>query len=205
MNLRFATGGVSVHANDGAPPIIDRALGLIGAFLHLALHPPFFDCPEHAAHLIDTGDDLSGPRLDFVGQGLDGVRAGARVHRFGHVGLLSEYFLGSQRDAHRFFGGQGKGLVHRIRMERLRPAQDRRHRLDRHAHDVVPGLLRGERASRRLGMETKHARLVRLRAETLAHDPRPESPRRAKFGDFLEKMIVHVEEKRNLASDLIDI
>ena len=90
-------------------------------------------------------------------------------------------------------------------MERLRPAQHRRQRLQRDADDVVVRLLRGQRAARGLRVE---AQLLGARAggaEPIAHEPRPQPARRAELGDLLEKVVVRVEEERQPLSERVDV
>src|SRR6185437_4781396 len=54
-------------------------------------------------------------------------------------------------------------------------------------------------------MEAQEQRTVVLRAEALAHDPRPHAPRRPELGDLLEEVIMAVEEERELSREPIDI
>ena len=61
-----------------------------------------------------------------------------------------------QRYADGIFGGQGKRLVLRVGMQRLCAAEHCRQGLVSCAHDIVVGLLCGERRTRCLGMETQH-------------------------------------------------
>ena len=90
-------------------------------------------------------------------------------------------------------------------MQRLRPAEHCRHRLYGHPDDVVVGLLRSQRAACRLGVE---AQLLRARvggAEPVAHDVRPQTPRRPELGDLFEKIVVTVEEERQALSQAVDV
>ena len=90
-------------------------------------------------------------------------------------------------------------------MQRLRAAEHRRQRLQRDAHDVVVRLLRRERAAGRLRMEAKLLRPRIGRMKTVFHDPRPQPPGRAELRDFLEKIVVGVEEEREPLAELIDV
>src|SRR3972149_7842253 len=88
-------------------------------------------------------------------------------------------------------------------MERLRAAQPRGQRLDGGAHDVVPGLLRGKRASGCLRVEAAMPGARVLCSEAVAHDLGPQFPRRAILGDLLKKIVVGIEEKRQAWCELI--
>ena len=104
--------------------------------------------------------------------------------------------LRAQRDARRFLGRQRQRLVAAVAVQRLRAAEHRRQRLERDADDVVVGLLRGQRAAGRLRVEAQLLRARVGRAEPVAHDARPQPPRRAELGDLLEEVVVRVEEER---------
>src|SRR5919106_1038429 len=54
-------------------------------------------------------------------------------------------------------------------------------------------------------MEAELLRAGIGRAEALAHDSRPESPRRAEFGDLFEKIVVRVEEEREALAETVDV
>ena len=99
-------------------------------------------------------------------------------------------------DARRFFGRQRQRLVAPVGVQRLRSAEHRRERLHRDADDVVVGLLRGERAAGRLGVEAQLQRARIGGAEALAHEPRPQPAGGAELGDLFEEVVVRVEEER---------
>ena len=81
-------------------------------------------------------------------------------------------------------------------MQRLRPAKHGGHGLQRYPHNVIIRLLRRQRTPRRLGMEAQHLRPWRGRLEAIMHNASPQPTRRSEFGNFFEKMIVHIEKKR---------
>ena len=54
-------------------------------------------------------------------------------------------------------------------------------------------------------MEAELLRAWIRRAETVAHDARPETPRRAILRDLLEKIVVRVEEKREPLPELVHV
>ena len=90
---------------------------------------------------------------------------------------------------------QRQRLVVRVRVDRLRAPRDRGQRLDRDPDDVVLRLLGGERRPARLRVEAERRRARVRRAETLAHDPGPQPPRRSELRDLLEEVVVRVEEE----------
>src|SRR5580704_2793737 len=90
-------------------------------------------------------------------------------------------------------------------MQRLRAAEYRRQSLQRGPHDVVVGLLRSERASRGLRMETERPRAGILRAVALGHRFMPDASRGAVFSDFFEEIAVGIEEKREARRKIVDV
>ncbi len=90
-------------------------------------------------------------------------------------------------------------------MERLRAAEHRRERLERHAGDVVERLLRGQRRAGGLGVEAQHLRLGRGRAEAVAHDLGPHLARGPELGDLLEEVVVRVEEEAQALPERIHV
>jgi hypothetical protein len=79
-----------------------------------------------------------------------------------------------------------------------------RKRLERHAHDVVERLLRGERHAGGLSVHAQATRLVALRTEALAHQLGPQPASGAELRDLLEEVVVDVEEEREAMRELID-
>ena len=75
----------------------------------------------------------------------------------------------------------------------------------RDAHDVVVGLLRGQRAAGGLRVEAQLLRARVGRAEPLLHDPRPQPPRRPELRDLLEEVVVRVEEERQPLAERVDV
>ena len=56
-------------------------------------------------------------------------------------GFMGQNLLGSQSHSNRGFGGQTKGLIHRIGMKTLAAAKNTRHRLVGHSDNIVQWLL----------------------------------------------------------------
>ena len=117
---------------------------------------------------------------------------------------MRQDLLRAQRDRGRLFRRQAERLVHAVRVQALRPSQDRRQRLHGDADDVVLRLLRRQSRAARLRVETHLQRARLLHVEAPRHDPGPDAARRAELRDLLEEIIVRVEEERDLAGDLLD-
>ena len=139
-----------------------------------------------------------------VGQRLDEVRAAERVGRVRDAGLVREDLLRAQRDRARARSvGSASASSKRVRVDRLRAAADRRERLHRDAHDVVLRLLRRQRRAARLRVEAERLRLRVRGAEAVAHDLRPQPPRRAELRHLLEEVVVRVEEEGEPRAELV--
>ena len=104
-----------------------------------------------------------------------------------------------------FSVGQRERLVHRVRVQALRAAEHAGQRLDRGAHDVDLGLLRGERHARGLRVEPQLQRALGARAVAVAHPARPDAARGAVLGDLLEEVDVRVEEERQPRRERVDV
>ncbi|CAB5392094.1 unnamed protein product [Rhizophagus irregularis] len=189
----------------------DRVLALVDArgaggtgFLDHRLGPARRDRLGHAAIGLDALDDL--PRFldQFLGQALDIIRAAERIDHLGHPGLFLQHDLRVARDPGGEIGRQRDRLVERIGVERLRPAQHRRHRLDRGADDVVIRVLLGQRNARRLAMRAQHLRALVLRAE-IGHHAVPQFARGAQLGDLHEEVHADGEEERQPPGKRIEI
>src|SRR5690606_10753702 len=78
-------------------------------------------------------------------------------------------------------------------------------RLVRDAHDVVLRLLCDERDTGRLCMRPQPPRLLLPRAVHIAHPLRPDPAGRTELRDFLEEVVVDVEEERQPRREVVDI
>jgi hypothetical protein len=90
-------------------------------------------------------------------------------------------------------------------VERVGAAQYRRQRLQRGAHDVVVGLLRGERDAGGLAVKAQLPRAFAFGVEPIAHRLGPDLPRGAVLGDLLEEIAVRVEEERHARHEVVDV
>src|SRR5579864_2526174 len=163
------------------------------------------DGGDHAAHLIDAADVIPRGLFGRAGEMLQKIAAAERIGRGGDAALIGDHLLGAQRNDDGMLAGQRIGFVERIGVQRLRAAENSRHRLQRGAHDVVLRLLPGERASGGLRMKAQLQAALGLGAEAVAHEIRPKRARRAILGDLLEKVVVRVEEKAQPGRELVDL
>ena len=83
-----------------------------------------------------------GLALHLVGELLDEPRAAERVGHVQGTGLGGNHLLGPQRQAGGVVGQEGEHLVHRVRVEALRAAEDAGERLYGRPDDVDLRLLR---------------------------------------------------------------
>ena len=141
----------------------------------------------------------------LVGESFDDVRAADRIDRVGDAGFRRDDLLRPQRGPRRVLGRQPQRFVAAVAVQRLRAAEDGRHRLQRDAHDVVVRLLRGQRAAGGLRVEAQLLRPGIGRAEAIAHDARPQPPRRAELRDLFEEVVVRVEEERQPLAELVHV
>src|SRR5436309_6569883 len=100
---------------------------------------------------------------------------------------------------------QCQRLVQRICVERLRSAQYCRQRLNRNTNDIVVGLLRSERTSCRLRVESKHRRTRIVRVESLRHYPVPDFSGGPILRDLLEQIVVRVEKEREARRKIVHV
>ena len=92
---------------------------------------------------VDPVDHRHGFPLDAVGRGLDRPRSPERIDGVDHTGLVRDDLLRAQRACAPLLGRQRQRFVP-VAVQRLRAAEHRRQRLQRHPDDVVVGLLRGQ-------------------------------------------------------------
>ena len=138
-----------------------------------------------------------------IGELFDNVGARQRINGVGHAAFRGQNLLRAQGQQRGSFRGQGQRFIASVGVQRLRPAQHRRQRLQRDAHDVHVGLLRGERGAGGLRVEAEHPGARVLRLEALPHDARPQPPRGAELGDFFQQIVVRIQEEREARREFI--
>ena len=196
----------AVDADDDRVAGVDRLLRAIGGLLDLALDEARSRSPRacRRARRCDRAAPSRSRSIAFVSASI-AYDAADRIDRVRDAGLGGDDLLRAQRDARRFLGRQRQRLVAAVAVQRLRAAEHRRQRLQRDADDVVVGLLRGQRAAGGLRVEAQLLRARIRRAEPVAHDARPQPPRRAELRDLLEKVVVRVEEEREALPERVDV
>ena len=205
LDRRGLAGGEAVHADHDAVAAVDLLLRAIGRVLDLALDQARLDGRQRAAGRLDPLDQLHRRSLDPIRGLLDRVGAAHGIDGVRDAAFRGDDLLRSERDAGGFLGRQRQRLVAAVAVERLRPAEHGCQRLERHADDVVVGLLGGERAAGGLRVEAQLLRARLGRAEPIAHEPRPQPPRGTELRDLLEKVVVRVEEERQPLAEAIDV
>src|SRR2546422_2703339 len=188
--------GEAVDADDRALAALDLLLPLEGGLLDLVLHEAPLDRLDGAAELVHALDQLPGASLELVRQRLDEVRAAERIGRVDRAPLGRENLLRAQRELRGAHRRQRECFVEPVRVQRLRTAADGGERLDRNAHDVVLRLLCRQRRAACLRVKAERESGRVRGAEALSHDPRPQTPRRAKLRHLDEEVVVRVEEER---------
>ena len=148
--------GEVVDADDDLLLRVHGALVGVGRVHDLALREPGLDRLDHAPQGVDAAEVVEAPALHFRRQLLDEVGTAERVDGVGYPRLVSDHLLRAERELDREVRRERQRLVERVGVERVRAAEDAGERLDRRAHDVVVGLLGGQRAAGRLGVEAAH-------------------------------------------------
>ncbi len=123
----------------------------------------------------------------------------------GCTALKSDDLLGPQGDLYRFFSRQRQHFVHRIRMQRLGPAENSGQRLQGCAHNIIFRFLRRKTAPRRLGMKAHLPGARVLSPKTLLHMARPDPASCAVLADLFKKIEMGVKEKRETRRKVIDV
>ncbi len=160
---------------------------------------------DHTAHGIDLVDDGVGFCFDFVGEFFDEVAAGERIDGLGDVGFVGEDLLGSQGDLDGLLAWQGESFVHAVGVQGLHAAEDGCEGLVGDADDVVHRLLFGEGDAGGLRVRSQQPASFVFGVESIAHGVCPDASCSAELGDFLEEVVVHIEEKAEARGKGIDV
>src|SRR5688572_21698350 len=187
---------VPVHADDDRGAGVDGLLRPVGRVLDLPLNDAGLDGAKGAPGRVDPIDQCLRLALEAAGHRLDRVRAADRIDGVRRPAFMQDDLLRAEREGGALLGRKRQCLVLRVAMQRLRPAQNRRERLQRDADNVVVRLLGGERAAGSLRVKAQLLGAGIGHAEPVPHDPGPEAPRRAELCNLLEEIVVGVEEER---------
>ena len=180
-------------------------LALQAAFGQPQLDPAVLDGPDHAAVGVDLVHHLDDHFLHAVGVLLQEVAAAQRVDRAADAALEGDHLLRAHRQLRRELGRDLEGLVEGAGEDRLRAAEDGRHRFHRDAHHVVVGLRRDQRRAAAHHAEAEVLRLRILHAVALLHEARPQAAAGAELRDLVEEVHVDVEEEREPLGELLDV
>jgi len=138
-------------------------------------------------------------------QRLNEIASGQRINGVRHTRLVGDDLLCPQGDFDCLFRRKGERLVHGVGVERLRSTQDARQGFEGGSDDVVLGLLGGQGAAGRLGVEPEHPGTGALCLVLVAHAFCPDAPRRPELRDLLEEVNVRIEEERDPRDELVDV
>src|SRR5208337_4348590 len=196
-------GYVVVHAYDDFFFFIHGHLIAVAGFGDFALGVALFDGGDHATHGIDAADVVPGALLDFVGEGFEEIGAAKGIDGVGDAGFVGDDLLGAQGEGGGEFGGEGPGFVEGIGVQGLRAAKNSSKGLNGGADDVVHRLLRGEGAAGGLRVETQGETARVGGFVPLGHRFVPDPASGAVLGDFLEEIVVGVEEEGELRDELV--
>ena len=158
----------------------------------------------HAAHGFHFMDDFQGFIGHVLGQLFHHVAARPRVDDTGDVRFFLNDQLRVARDAGAELCGQGNGFVKAIGVQRLGATKNSRHGFHRGSHNVVIGVLFGERPARGLAMRSEHPAFGIFRAKAL-HDLAPNQPGRPHLGDLQVEVHPDGPEKRQSTGKRIHI
>src|SRR6185437_8195164 len=112
------------------------ALKIVGGFLDFALDEACFNGAQHSTHGVNPGNVINGALFDGIGEVLDGVGAGYRIHGVGDAGFVGEDLLGAEGDEGGVFGGESEGFVEGIGVEGLAAAEDSSEGLNGDTDDI---------------------------------------------------------------------
>ena len=131
-----------VDADD--PPLarVELALEAVRGVGDLVLRVALLGRLDHAASPVDLVEVAPDLALGLVRQRLDEPAPAERIDRVRDARLLGDDLLLAEREQRGLRGRDGERLVVGVRVERLRPAQDRGERLERDPRQVVERLLR---------------------------------------------------------------
>ena len=194
-----------IRPYDDAPSLVNLALVTIGSVGDLLLKEACLDSRNDTAQRLNPLEVIVRLPLQPVGERLNGIGTAQRIYSVSDARFVGDNLLGAQCDGDGVFAGERQRLIHAVGVQGLGAAENRRQRLNRHPHDVDLRLLRGERATRRLGVEAQPPGAGVLRAKGVTHLLRPDTPGGAELGDLLQKVVVAVEEEGETGREGINV
>ena len=194
---------VLVDADGDAFPAVFLRLIDIGGVGDFPLQKARFQRRNHPSDVVDAPEVIIAAGLQLIGHRLQKVAAAQRVDGVRYAGFVGDNLLRAEGLQRRLLRGQRPGLVLAVGVQRLAAAQHRRHRLQRHPHHIVVGLLRRQRLAGSLGVKAQPVRAGVGRPEPAAHFLRPDAAGRPELGDFLEEVVVHIEEEAEPRREIV--
>src|SRR6266540_1303976 len=204
LDLGLLVDGEVVDADDRSLPVLDFPLVAVRGVRDLLLEEPFADRRDDTAEAGDAIEVAVRVLLELVREGLEEVRPAERVDRVRDAALVRQDLLRPEGDPRGFLVRHLVRLVVRVRVQRLRAAENRGEGLHRRAHDVDLRLLGRQAHAGRLRVEPQEPRARILRAEGVAHLPRPDPPGGPVLRELLEEVVVRVEEERQAGREVVD-
>src|SRR5690606_30501499 len=113
-------------------------------FLDLTLREARLNSLDHSSEAVDLFEVVKAAGDHLFGEGFEIVASAERIDGVRNSRLFRNDLLRSKSDQRCVVGRQGKSLIVRISMQRLRAAEDARKCLYGDACDVVQRLLDGE-------------------------------------------------------------
>ena len=200
----FLVLSILVDPDDHLVPPVDHRLSGRRRLFDPQLGHARLNSLGHATHGLDLFDQRPGFLSQIMCQALDIIRPRQRIDHLGDARFLLQDKLRVPGDAGAEIRGKGNRLIKRIRVQRLRTAQNRTHRFVGGAHDVVVGILFLKTDTRCLAMGAQHLGFLFLCAE-FCHDPMPEQARGAQLGRLHKEIHTDGEEEREARRKTVHI
>mmetsp|Transcript_24465 Transcript_24465/g.37942 ORF Transcript_24465/g.37942 Transcript_24465/m.37942 type:complete len:416 (-) Transcript_24465:782-2029(-) len=194
---------VNTNLNLGAG--VELSLATSSTLLNSHLGHAGDDGLGHTAEFLDLIDNLTGLLDEVVGEGLHHVAATPGVNDVGDSSLLLDNELSVSGNASRELSGQSNSLVEGVGVQGLGSTEDGGHGLDSSSHDVVVGILLGQRPSGSLAMSSQSHALSVLGTELLLDKGGPQLSGSSELGDLRVEVHTNSEEEGEPGSDLVDV
>ena len=191
----LVTFWIRVHANNHAVARLHFLTKAITGFRNLPAEIALMNAGHHAAHVINFLNEFIGVGFHAISERLHEPASTKRIHRAMHASFMRQNLLRSKRHANRGLRWQAKSFIHAVGMQTLATSQHASERLISHAHNVVHGLLLGQRTTRCLNMRAHKPTSFLLGAKSEAHGVGPNTPRGTQFANLLKELIMAIEEE----------